>query len=316
MKDYTYLYRDELGISDVWATEWDLFISAFNRTQRVQTVFNKVDAPAKHWLIHREYGYAGIDHPGGDVFAADDEEESEYISRYLEEKLGGRDLPALRICIDITGFMRPHMMFLVRILVARGVRAFDVIYSEPSYYAKKEQTRFSLGSVGNVRQVAGFEGLINNDTSRDLVIIGAGYETHLIAEVAEDKDKAKKLVLLGLPSLSADMYQQNALRTRVAADALGDSGAGRHFAPANDPFVTATVLSEIVWRQERVAPVTNLYLSPLATKAQALGFVLYFLGECEGKHASIIFPFSARYAGDTSEGLSRIWKYRLEFPLA
>jgi hypothetical protein len=148
-----------------------------------------------------------------------------------------------------------------------------------------------------------------------LLIIGAGYETHLIAEVAEDKDRAKKLVLLGLPSLSADMYQQNAWRTRLAADAIGESTGGKYFAPANDPFVTATVLSEIIFRQRRIEPVTNLYLSPLATKAQALGFVLYYMGECEGQNSSIIFPFSSQYSPETAEGISRIWRYRLEFPM-
>lgn len=74
--------------------------------------------------------------------------------------------------------------------------------SEPSFYVERENTGFSLGSVGTVRQVAGFEGLVNSDTSRDLLIVGAGFEYELIAEVAEDKDDAKKLVLFGLPSLA------------------------------------------------------------------------------------------------------------------
>jgi hypothetical protein len=68
------------------------------------------------------------------------------------------------------------------------VKRLDAIYSEPSFYASKEKTEFSLGSVDRVRQVAGFEGPSNTDTSNDLLVIGAGYETHLIAEVVEDKD--------------------------------------------------------------------------------------------------------------------------------
>jgi hypothetical protein len=205
------------------------------------------------------------------------------------------------------------MMFLIKYLVQRGVKKIDVIYSEPSFYALKERTEFSLGSVNIVRQVAGYEGPANADTSRDILVIGAGYETHLIAEVAEEKEKAQKVVLLGLPSLSCDMYQQNAWRTRLAADSIGESAGIKYFAPANDPFATASVLSQIISNETLVSPITNLYLSPLATKAQALGFVLYYLGECEGQNASIIFPFSLRYSPESAKGISRIWKYRLEF---
>jgi hypothetical protein len=112
------------------------------------------------------------------------------------------------------------------------------------------------------------------------------------------------------------MYQQNARRTQQASDAIGESTAGKFFAPANDPFVTASILSEIVRKQETTVPITNLYLAPLATKAQALGFALFYLAEREGTSTSIIFPFSRTYSRDTAIGISRVWRYTLEFPLA
>jgi hypothetical protein len=147
-----------------------------------------------------------------------------------------------------------------------------------------------------------------------LLTIGAGYEDKLIKEVADDKEMARKIVLLGFPSLSADMYQQNALRAQLASDALGDIGSTRNFAPANDPFVTATVLSTIRSREDSVSRITNLYLSPVATKAQALGFVLFYLSECQNQSVSIIFPFNSRYARDSSEGTSTVWLYTIELP--
>jgi hypothetical protein len=315
MKDYTYLYRDELFLCEEWEGPWDLFISAFNTTERVGFVFNKVPAKEKHWLVHNEYRFLNDEHPSGDFFISDANNEADFILEYADRKLSQVDLAHAKLCIDLTGFMRPHMMFLVKYLVERGATVIDAIYSEPSYYSRKERTQFAQGSVTSVRQVAGFEGLINNDNSCDLLIVGAGYETALIAEVAEDKDKARKAVVLGLPSLSADMYQQNALLTQRAADALGESLTGKHFAPANDPFVTASVLSDIVDRERKLSGISNLYLSPLATKAQALGFTLFFLGECNNSNASIIFPFSTHYGRETSKGIARVWKYRLEFPL-
>ena len=43
------------------------------------------------------------------------------------------------------------------------------------------------------------------------------------------------------------MYQENILKASVAANELGDDAMyNPRFAPANDPFVTASVLSEIV----------------------------------------------------------------------
>lgn len=315
MKDYTYLYKSELPINEDWSEHWDIFISGFNSTVRVNSVFNKVNAKNKHWLIHNEYNFDSVEIPKENVFISNHEKESDYILDYYDSFLHNADLNASRICIDITGMMRPHLMFLVNLLIQRGAAKFDVIYSEPAFYVQREKTRFSEGFVDAVRQVAGFEGIVNNDTSGDLLIIGAGYESQLIEEVADDKDKAKKLVLLGLPSLRADMYQQNAIRTHLAGDALGEGGSRKYFAPASDPFVTASVLSEMVSREKRLRPVTNLYLSPLSTKAQALGFVLLYITECKNDCASIIFPFNKNYSNETSDGIARIWKYTLQIPI-
>ena len=112
------------------------------------------------------------------------------------------------------------------------------------------------------------------------------------------------------------MYQENVLRATRASEQLGSSGKDAidsYFAPANDPFETANSLAEIVGEQNRVTPVTNLYLCPVSTKVQTLGFGLYYLTEWAGKNASVIFPFCKTYARETSTGLSRTWWYRVEF---
>ncbi len=132
------------------------------------------------------------------------------------------------------------------------------------------------------------------------------------------KDKADKVQIFGLPSLRADMYQENVLRAFKAADAVGTNKTfdiDRFFAPANDPFITAATLSEIVRLRQRYGSISNLYLSPLATKPQALGFALFYLAECVGRNASIIFPISTRYERETSVGLSRVWQYTIQYPI-
>jgi hypothetical protein len=318
MLDYTIFYRSEFGSNQDIDGKWDLFVSAFNSSERVIHVFNKASADEKCWIIHREYQYDKTEWPdGGKIFSSESMNEADFFYEFFNE-LGETDLSSKRVCIDITGFMRPHLMFLIKQLSLMKVSKIDIIYTEPVRYAKREETQFSEGNIREVRQVAGFEGHANRDTSNDLLIIGAGYDHKLIAEIAEHKDKADKIQIYGLPSLRADMYQENVVRAYRAADAVGEayqSRRRRFFAPANDPFVTATVLSEIVERRSLEQPITNLYLSPLATKPQALGFTLFYIGECSGKSASIVFPFSSGYSKETSRGVSRIWQYRLEFPL-
>lgn len=318
MLDYTVFYKDAWQFDDWPGDEgWDVFLSAFNSSDRVQQVFNKATASQKHWLIAREYQYNEDEFPStGRCLVAKSEFEAEVIKGYFNETgVTPRDV---RLCVDITGFMRPHLLFLLRFLAESGVSAFDVIYSEPGHYEKAEKTRFSDEVIVDIRQIAGFEGNHVTDTASDVLIIGAGYDDKLIAHVAEHKDSAKKVRILGLPSLRADMYQQNVLRAELAAEQVGGNsldGIDTHFAPANDPFVTAESLSAVVRQMRERRPISNLYLSPLATKVQALGFGLYYLYECIGQPVSLVFPFCRRYSRETSKGISRVWRYRIELPL-
>lgn len=111
------------------------------------------------------------------------------------------------------------------------------------------------------------------------------------------------------------MYQENVMRAGRASDAIGANkffDRESFFAPANDPFVTAEVVSEIVRLRKKLGPISNLYLSPLATKPQALGFALFYLNECIGTTTSILFPVSSKYSRETSVGLQRVWQYTVE----
>ena len=189
----------------------------------------------------------------------------------------------------------------------------DVLFSEPNFYAKKEETVFSDAAVTEIRQVIGFEGFHAPDQGAELLVIGAGYDDELISQVAEYKRSAQKYLMYGLPSLRADMYQENVLRAYRAQEAVGIDARDRSrilYAPAYDPFETATALSRLVDREE----FTNLYLCPLATKAQALGFTLFYLTECRDRAVSMLYPYCDSHDQRTSQGRSRVWLYTLEIP--
>lgn len=309
-------YKTAISNDDNWPAqhEWDLFISAFNDSRRVQHVFEKARAKEKHWLIMPEYGYQAADYNGrGSAFADADHNEAEYLTKFFDwASLSGK-LQGMRICVDITGFMRPHILFLLQYLAAHGVDSFDVLYSEPSRYTKGEATKFSDGKVLNVRPVAGYEGQHSSDTSRDFMVIGVGYDHDLIAEVAEHKDHAQVLPIYGLPSLSADMYQESRIRSAATTAGLADrlTRSDPFFCNANDPFVTASALQELTTQLQERENATNLYFSPLGTKAQVLGFGLFYLHAMKDKPASIIFPCKSQYQRETSQEVRRIWKYEV-----
>ena len=311
MIDYRICARTDLSLdvlSEV-STQWDLFLSAYNPSDRVQRVYASVNARRKVWLVQPEYGFATDSVPEG-AFVSSERGEADFWREF--DAFMGASWANGTICIDITGFMRPQLTYLVVQLLGRQQKGFIALYSDPDHYARQENTVFSKGPVVEVRQIAGCEGAHSPDSTGDYLVIGMGYDDELVRRVSESKEDVRKIQMYGLPSLAADMYQESVLRSFRASEALGPWWDDRCFAPANDPFVTASVLQERVIQQERGSGVTNLYLAPLGTKPQVLGFALYFASERMGTASSIIFPFTGGYEQETSKGLARTWMYDVE----
>src|ERR1700722_13077642 len=135
---------------------WDVFVSAYNDSDRVKNVFEAAPARAKHWCIRDEYGYKKGECPDGEETFWVSGDESTAVQAYFDQSKV--DPKNSTICIDITGFMRPHILFFVKYLQMHGVSSFDAVYAEPLRYSKREQTRFALGDVREVRGVYGYEG--------------------------------------------------------------------------------------------------------------------------------------------------------------
>lgn len=318
--DHSILYKEKYTDINTFASEnsWDLFISAFNDSERVKSVFEKVRAKNKHWIILPDYAYEKEDYPEDSRvfdFSPQDSESDmivDYFNTIEKEKIEINNL-----CLDITGFMRPQLIFIIRYLYDKKVKKFDAIYTDPISYVKKEKTTFTRDAVYSVRQIEGCEGNHNPDTSNDLLVIGSGYDNKLITSVSEDKEHAKKIQIFGFPSLQPDMFQENILRAYKAEESLGGKQFieehSSFYAPANDPFMTSKLLQQCINKENKFKNITNLYLSPLSTKAQTLGFALYYVCERINTATSIIFPFCTQYTRETSKGILKIWKYTIEF---
>ncbi|MDP4073931.1 hypothetical protein [Acidovorax sp. A1169] len=315
--NYSIFYRRTIDVHRITeeAMKSDIFISAYNSSDRVLKVFSQIQADRKIWFVQPEYGYTEKevqDKISDSEFIAPSSLDEISQSNALLAKLG--DISGKSICIDITGFMRHTLTHLVGKLAYLGLNEFVALYSEPQIYKKREETSFSTTTSGVVRPVRG-TALSTPTNVKDQLIIAVGYDFKLISEVASYKDDADVHPLFAFPSLSADMYQQSAIKA-------AESGAvakrhewitNRRFAPANDPFSTAGVISEIVSSIDREKPSANIYLAPLSTKVQTLGVALYW--QLEGRvrgGVTVLLPECLTYSTETSEGLKRLWQYTVE----
>lgn len=310
--DYSIFYRRSISVNNIGyeLPIFDVFVSAFNISDRVRYVYDNVRAERKVWLVHPEYSFSFNEYPEGERVAPVSSYEVDQINDLIEV-IG--DVSGKRLCIDITGFMRHALIFLVAKLESMGVLEFTAVYTEPTAYSKQEDTAFSTTTSGRVRQVAGVATPMNH--SKDAVVVGVGYDHDLISEVMNCKDGAVMRPIFAFPSLSADMYQQSAIRASRSGDKALDVDwmANRRFAPANDPFVNAEIVGESV-RALDAAGDFNVYLSPLATKVQALGFAIYWVFEGRNRSSTaVLLPECVTYSRETSVGTKRVWAYTVEF---
>jgi hypothetical protein len=313
MDKYHLFYKRRMRGHAKFGLECDVLISAFNSSERVQLVSQHVNARKLHWLILPEYGYARAEYPTtGTVYDAPAENEADFLSNFLAQFPGVENLS---IAIDITGFVNHYVLVLLDLLRRAGVRHCYVLYGEPLRYMQSERTKFSDEAVLAVRQVSGYEGVHTTETGNDLLLMAVGYDYRLVSEVANYKDHASKLQLFGLPSLRPDMFQESLLQAYNVKEAVGsDASHPPHFkfAPAYDPFVTASIISLLVGAHRKQHPRANVYLSPLSTKAQTLGFAVFYLAECQQEPVSVLYPLCQRYMRETSQGLSGAWLYEVE----
>lgn len=298
--------------------KYDIFISAYNSSDRVKFTLKNIDAEKKHVFILPEY-----DFDPNEIISVENEyttfkfavfDEAEIFLDYFRTNI----LPNSKktILFDITGFLRPHIVYFLRLCKEFNMEAIDFLYSEPVSYKKKENTNFSK-DFKNVREIKGCAGSHQINISNDYLIIGSGYDYNMVLNIAKEKKKTKKVQILGFPSLQADMFQQNILKAYQAEEEIYPNleldSKDVILAPANDPFVTASLISEFIKKIDKIEPITNLYLCPLSTKSQTLGIALFYVFECLNNNTSIIFPFCEGYEKETSEGISRFWLYTIEF---
>lgn len=313
MDDFEWMYKWSGTVQEFCGRKsWRRFVSAYSRIVRVQEVWSQVDATDKIWVASPEMAvvedaeidWEQVEKPTNvSAFTSVDE-----IRRLVQRFEWTSD-----DCIDITAMSSEQILVLLEMLRRSSVKDVSFSYAEPTRYFEREDTSFS-GNVVNIVQVPGFQGVHAPDTSRDLLLIGAGYEHEILAQVAGYKEHASVRLLAGLPGLQADMFQESLLRMSRASDALGGAAklSQMAFAPASDPFVTASVLRAVVGRDPSVRW-TNVYAAPLGTRAQVLGFGLWWAHDCRDAPVSLLLPNCSPSRPRLDVGVARVWHYQVIF---
>jgi hypothetical protein len=314
MQDYSIFYRRSVDINKIsnQLPVFDLYIAAYNSSDRVRKTFEQVRAKQKIWHIHPEYKYGGHEEPTGYVKSRPSDIDERHQVETLLNATG--DLTGKHICIDITGFMRHVLVFLVAKLASLQIKEFTAVYSEPDAYIRQENTSFSTTTTGRVRPVKGMSGR-NSSLAEDVLIMAAGFDHRLMNEVTNSRDFVSVYPVFGFPSLSADMYQQSAVRASESGAVVFSDGwtTNRRFAPASDPFATAEAVANVVEGIEAKGVSHNYYLAPLSTKAQALGFAIFWHYESNlNRSIVMLFPECLTYSRETSVGFKRLWAYNIE----
>lgn len=316
MIDYVYFERRLITLNELPLQGWEMFISAWDGSERVEHVYAAVQARSKTWLYHSEYENLTGRTLSGKVFISKGSEATgiRNLFKFLDE--ASETFPKEGGCIDITGMMRPHIAFLVRYLQLLGVKKVDFLYSEPDSYQDGENTKFNSGDVSDVLEVEGFEG-VNAVGATEVLIVAPGFDDRMRKEVISHKERAaKQIQIFGFPPLQADMYQQNVLKSYDVEDEPPEETRDtRRFASASDPFSMATELSRIIHKQLTEQRNSRFYIAPLATKPQTLGAALFYITECEGRPVSLLYPVVSHHASGTSKGLARIWVNTVDFDL-
>lgn len=306
--DYTIFYKSSFENGEVNGKDYDLFFSSFDNCDRTKVVFSKIAATRKIWFLFPHYNLpAFATDETFDVFINSSHKEDDFFFDFFSKNT--IDFKS-KICVDITGFIRPHLIYFIKYLYLKGASKIDFLYTEPHYYINAEETTFS-GFIDEVKIIEGCGSAFSDpNTENDLLITAAGYDDKLIAKVSQFKSKIKnKYHILGFPSLQPDMYQESVLKIYSAKESIGSIKS--KFAPAHDPFVTAQTVDDII----KENPVfSNIYLCPLSTKPQTLGMAFYYLWNFNTMPISIIFPYSKHYSPKTAEGIKKTWKYTLELP--
>jgi hypothetical protein len=194
----------------------------------------------------------------------------------LKEVLKNRDLSEGRITIDITTFTKQYLLVLLKSIRQDYPSASIRILYTPGYYevssSHPEKTALSWG-VKEIKPVPGFLGncLPWQD---DILVLFLGYEGERAFQIMQKLEPKKTIAVLpSPPSYPHADRPTYTLNKRILSRPIDE--VERYEADALDPESTRDLLLELSKKYEDEER-CNLIISPICTKIQTLGILLFF----------------------------------------
>lgn len=215
-----------------------------------------------------------------------------------------------QVIIDITVFTKAYFFLLFKVLKEKfSLHEFYVVYTEPAKYKSKSADRNEIiltEGLDRVESIPGFAGSSIN--SKDALIVILGFEGKRSMDIFNSVNPELTYAVNGLPSFQPGWHK---ISLEANLPFLQESGASEHlfFAPAVDPFETRNTVSQIVEEIEKNNINMNIIISPLGTKLQAFGVLLYALGN---KKIKVIYPFPSVYKPDYSYKYGPTWIFKVD----
>lgn len=213
------------------------------------------------------------------------------------------------VIIDVTVFAKAYFFLLFKVLKEKfSLHKFYVVYTEPQKYKTKNTDTDEIiltEGLDRVESIPGFTGSSIN--SENVLIVILGFEGKRSKEVFSSVEPKFTYAVNGFPSFQPGWHK---ISFEENLPFLEESGASEHlfFAPAVDPFETRNTISQIVEEIESNNKNTNIIISPLGTKLQAFGVLLYAL---ENKKIKIIYPIPSVYKPDYSYKYGPTWIFKI-----
>lgn len=307
---YSYFYQREWCADD---QVYDVFLSGYDGCERTSTIFKQAKATNKYWLLFPQYQCDKTPNAEEQVLKSEKFNESEYVIEIISQ-IKEHFKPQMKLGIDCSGILIPHLMFLLMHLQVLNIRKFDVVYSAPLFYQQEENTIFG-DVIEAPRSIDGYD-MNCKVNAPEYVVMFAGYNEELVRSVALAKESAiEKHIIIGFPPIEADMYQQSMIQLHKSSEILGEKGIIYHKASAYDPLVVAEKLEKILLGivEKSGGNIGAINIAPLSTKACAVASAIVYMYNPEYS-LRVIYPPTKRYYTRQAVGIGKSYVYTLELP--
>jgi len=217
-----------------------------------------------------------------------------------------KNLNNVNIKIDITAFMKWHLLILLKLLDQNNlINNIEFIYTEPLQYAPNLYQPLSFG-IKEIFPVPLYYG--DYDYSKEnLLVIFLGYEGNRALALFESLDPDDCILLIADPPYWSKWKNKTEEMNEDIINLLGRENV--HYIHSRKPSDVCESLIDLLRQNESYK--NNTIIAPLGTKPQTLG-LFFYLKKIDPENTMLIYASPLRYNElFYSQGIGRTWGFHL-----